>query len=105
MQVGGYQFTDGANVQWRKSTFADGVEVKDLGTANGRSMQLVRYAPGTSFPLHTHGGPEFIYLLEGEAYQQGQRLLPGWAAVAETGTVDENFHSPRGCLFLTVYTE
>jgi anti-sigma factor ChrR (cupin superfamily) len=105
LPVDGYQFTDATNAPWRKSKFAVGVEVKDLGTANGRSMQLVRYAPGTSFPLHTHEGPEFIYLLEGEAYQQGQLLSPGWAAVAATGTVDEHFHSPRGCLFLTVYTE
>ena len=105
MPVDGYQFTDAASVPWRKSRFAAGVEVKDLCAANGRSMQLVRFAPGTSFPIHRHEGPEFLYLLEGEAYQQGQRLLPGWAAVAETGTVDENFHSPGGCLFLTVYTE
>ncbi|HLF11672.1 MAG TPA: cupin domain-containing protein [Gammaproteobacteria bacterium] len=103
--MNGYQFTDADTVAWRRSTFADDVEVKDLGSANGRAMQLVRYAPGASFPLHTHEGPEFIYLLEGEAYQQGQRLLPGWAAVAATGTIDDNFHSPTGCVFLTVYTE
>ena len=103
--MNGYQFTNGQSVTWRGSNSADGVEVKDLGKANGRAMQLVRYAPGASFPLHRHEGPEFIYLLEGEAFQQGQRLSPGWAAVAETGTVDENFHSPKGCLFLTVYTE
>ena len=101
----GYQFIDSARSAWRKSKFADGVQVKYLGTANGRSMQLVRYEAGASFPLHTHEGPEFIYLLEGEAFQQGQRLLPGWATVAATGTVDENFHSPNGCLFLTVYSD
>ena len=101
----GYQFTDSNTTAWRQSTFAEGVEVKDLGAADGREMQLVRFAPGTSFPLHDHGGPEFIYLLDGEAYQQGQQLLPGWAAVASTGTTDDKFHSPTGCLFLTVYSE
>jgi anti-sigma factor ChrR (cupin superfamily) len=103
--MNGYQFNDSAGIAWRKSKFAEGVQVKDLGTANGRSMQLVRYEPGASFPLHTHEGPEFIYLLEGEAFQQGQRLLPGWAAVAATGTVAESFHSPKGCLFLTAYSD
>lgn len=101
----GYQFTDANAVAWRKSKFAEGIDVKDLGGADGRAMQLVRYAPGAAFPLHQHAGPEFIYLLEGEAFQEGQRLLPGWAAVAATDTIDANFHSPRGCVFLTVFTE
>ena len=55
--------------------------------------------------VHTHAGPEFIYLLEGEAIQKGQRLLPGWAATAASGSVDTNFHSPAGCVFLTVYSD
>ena len=101
----GYEFTDANTVAWRKSRIAEGIEVKDLGGTDGRMMQLVRYAPGASFPPHRHAGPEFIYLLEGEAFQAGQRLLPGWAAVAATDTIDENFHSPGGCVFLTVFTE
>jgi anti-sigma factor ChrR (cupin superfamily) len=100
-----YKFNNANNVPWRKSTFAEGIEVKDLGTADGRSMQLVRFAPGASFPLHRHEGPEFIYLLEGVAIQEGQRLSAGWAAVAAMGTTDSNFHSPTGCVFLTVYTD
>jgi anti-sigma factor ChrR (cupin superfamily) len=103
--MGDYQFTDANHTPWRKSTFANGIEVKDLGHANGRSMQLVRFAPGASFPLHTHAGPEFIYLLEGSAIQEGQPLSAGWSAVAATGTTDSNFHSPAGCVFLTVYTD
>ncbi|MBV8653780.1 MAG: cupin domain-containing protein [Alphaproteobacteria bacterium] len=101
----GYQFRDAQSIGWRKSTFAAGIEVKDLGTANGRSMQLVRFAAGASFPLHQHNGPEFIYLLEGDAVQEGQVLSTGWAVVAETGTIDSNFHSPGGCVFLTVYSD
>lgn len=100
-----YQFTNTSTVAWRKSKFAEGVEVKDLGSANGRSMQIVRFAPGTSFPVHTHSGPEFIYLLEGVAFQEGQELSPGWAAVAAAGSIDTKFHSPSGCTFLTVYTD
>jgi anti-sigma factor ChrR (cupin superfamily) len=103
--VSDYQFNDANSIQWRKSTFAEGIEVKDLGTANGRSMQLVRFAPGAAFPLHLHEGPEFIYLLEGSAFQEGQQLSAGWAAVAATGTTDASFHSPAGCVFLTVYTD
>ena len=101
----GYQFTDTSAMHWRASSVAPGVEVKDLGSADGRSMQLVRFAPGTRFPVHVHAGPEFVYLLEGEAFQAGQRLSAGWGAVAATETTDEDFHSPRGCVFLIVYSE
>jgi hypothetical protein len=34
-------FADGESTPWRASVSASGVEVKDLGTANGRAMQLV----------------------------------------------------------------
>jgi anti-sigma factor ChrR (cupin superfamily) len=100
-----YQFHDANTIAWRTSTFAEGVEVKDLGTSDGRPMQLVRFAAGASFPLHKHLGPEFIYLLEGTAIQEGRRLSTSWSAVAATGTIDANFHSPTGCVFLTVYTD
>jgi anti-sigma factor ChrR (cupin superfamily) len=100
-----FLFTDAVSMPWRASAWAEGVEVKDLGTANGRSMQLVRCRPGTIFPTHRHRGPEFIYILEGDAIQNGQRLGPGWAGVAEAGTLDEQFRSETGCVFLIVYSE
>jgi len=103
--MNGYIFADASSIPWRQSSFASGVEVKDLGGSDGRSMQLVRFAAGASFPLHRHGGPEFIYLLEGAAVQEGQLLEAGWASVASTGTTDHEFHSPAGCVFLTVYTD
>jgi anti-sigma factor ChrR (cupin superfamily) len=88
---------------WVQSTCADGVQIKNLGKANERAMQLVRFAPGTVFPAHLHTGPEFIYMLEGEAIQNGQRLLPGWLGIAEAGTVDRDFRSDTGCVFLLLY--
>ncbi len=101
----GFSFVDAAVVPWRQSTLAPRVQVKDLGTANARSMQLVRYEPGTRFPVHKHTGPEFIYVLEGELIQQGHRLGPGWAAIAADGTIDADVRSETGCTFLTVYSE
>jgi anti-sigma factor ChrR (cupin superfamily) len=98
-------FIDGESAPWRASTFAPGVEVKDLGRANGRAMQLVRFPPGTVFPRHTHEGPEFVYILEGEMLQNGQRLSRGWASVSAAGTVDEDVRSETGCVFLLVYSE
>jgi anti-sigma factor ChrR (cupin superfamily) len=100
-----YLFTDATALPWRASASVEGVEVKDLGRANGRAMQLVRCRPGVVFPTHRHAGPEFIYLLQGEAIQHGQRLGPGWAGVSASGTLDEDFRSETGCVFLIVYSE
>jgi hypothetical protein len=46
-----FLFTDVASMPWRASAYVEGVEVIDLGPANGRSMQLVRCRPGTTFPM------------------------------------------------------
>jgi anti-sigma factor ChrR (cupin superfamily) len=100
-----YLFTDTTSLSWRASASVAGVEVKDLGKANGRAMQLVRCQPGVIFPTHRHTGPELLYILDGEAIQHGQRLGPGWAGVAASGTLDEHFRSETGCVFLLVYSE
>ena len=52
----GYYFADTNSIPWRRSAMAEGVEVKDLGTVNGQSMQLVRFAAGNKFPAHVHQG-------------------------------------------------
>ena len=56
-------FVDSSSIPWRKSMFAPGIEVKDLTSSDGLSMQLVRFESVAFFPVHTHTGPEFIYLL------------------------------------------
>ena len=100
-----FSYVNGAAVAWRASTFAAGVEVKDLGAANGRAMQLVRFPPGAIFPPHEHAGPEFVYIIEGELIQNGNRMGRGWASVASAGTVDGDVRSETGCIFLIVYAE
>lgn len=99
-----FTFKDEKDLPWIPSKFADGVEVKNLGKANGRAFQLVRFQPGASYPSHIHSDCEFIYVLEGEVFQNGQRLTAGSYTVASAGTVDETFVSPTGCLFLLFYS-
>ena len=90
------------DLAWRPSTMAAGVFVKDVAVTDGWEMQIVRFEPGARFPIHTHEGPEFVFILEGELVQAGRRLGPGWASVASAGTVDEDVHSEAGCLFVLV---
>ncbi len=100
-----YIVTNSTTLSWQKVASVPGVEVKFLGTANGQTMELFRYAPNTPFPEHVHAGPEFVFLIEGSARLSGQWLEPGWSSVGETGTVDKDFLSgEKGCMFLAVYT-
>lgn len=96
-------FTCHANLPWTPSKYAPGVEVKNLGKANGRAMQLVRFQAGASFPAHLHTDVEFLFMLEGDVFQNGHKLSAGWSAVAPTGTYDTQFTSPSGCTFVLVY--
>lgn len=77
--------------------------MKNLGKANGRAMQLVRFQPGAAFPAHLHTDVEFLFMLEGEAIQNGHKLHAGWSTVAPAGTCDTEFLSPSGCTLLLVY--
>ena len=90
---------------WQKDETVGGVEVKFLGTADGQTMELFRFAPNTPFPEHVHKGPEFVFMVEGRARLSGQWLEPGWSSIGETGTVDSDFLSgEKGCVLLAVYT-
>jgi anti-sigma factor ChrR (cupin superfamily) len=91
-----------ADVPWRPSAVAAGVHVKDLAASDGWQMQPVRCEPGARFPVHTHAGPEFLFILEGELVQGGRRLGPGWASVAGAGSVDDDVRSDTGCVFVLV---
>jgi anti-sigma factor ChrR (cupin superfamily) len=102
-QIPEFIFKDEGDLPWIPSKFADGVEVKNLGKANGRALQLVRFQAGASYPSHVHHDCEFIYVIEGEVFQNGRRLAVGSSTVASTGTLDETFVSPTGCLFLLFY--
>lgn len=96
-------FKNAADVPWIPSKFAEGVAVKNLGKANGRAMQLVRFNAGAVFPSHIHKDCEFLYILEGEVIQNGVRLTAGSSTAAAAGSVDKTFFSPTGCLFLLFY--
>ena len=93
------------SLPWQKMEEFAGVEIKTLGTANGQTMELFRFAPNAPFPEHVHAGPEFVFLMEGRARLSGQWLETGWSSIGEAGTVDSDFLSGEtGCVLLAVYT-
>lgn len=49
----------------------------DLGTTGKEAVQVrVDFAPGTSFPFHSHPGEEIAYVLEGEVQYQLEGQQP-----------------------------
>src|SRR2546428_10537655 len=90
------------NLRWRPSAFASGVFVKDIATTDGWEMQVGRFEPGARFPIHTHERPEFVFILEGELVQAGQRPGPAWASRPRTGSRPEDVHSETGATFRLV---
>jgi anti-sigma factor ChrR (cupin superfamily) len=102
LEPGAFRSVKADDLPWRPSTMAPGVFVKDIAVAGGWEMQIVRFEPGTRFPVHTHEQPEFLFILEGELVQAGRRLGPGWASVASPGSVDADVYSETGCVFVLV---
>lgn len=81
------------------------MDTKFLGSVDGQTMELFRFAPNTAYPEHVHKGPEFVYVIEGSARLSGQWLEAGWSSIGETGSVDSDFLSgEEGCVLLAVYT-
>jgi DNA-directed RNA polymerase specialized sigma24 family protein len=78
---------------------APGIECKLLATDTERHRvsMLVRLAPDADYPAHTHSGTEELYLLDGELWIDGRKLVPGDYNYGAPGTGDERVWSETGC--------
>jgi anti-sigma factor ChrR (cupin superfamily) len=85
------------DLPWEPSP-APGVERRCLvrDEALGVATSIVRYAPGASFPAHTHPGGEEILVLEGTfADENGQ--YPAGAYLRNPPGSRHHPYSPDGC--------
>lgn len=88
---------------WQEPEWEDaapGISVKLLATdaKKHRVSMLVRLAPGTDYPPHTHAGVEELHLLQGELRIDTRKLLPGDYNRAELGTSDKRVWTETGCM-------
>jgi hypothetical protein len=88
--------------QWSEPEWeevAPGISCKLLATDSEehRVSMLVRLAPGTDYPPHTHAGVEELHLLDGELWIDDRKLYPGDYNRAEPGTRDARVWSETGC--------
>lgn len=89
-------------LDWKPSTFAKDLSVKDIAIAGGLEMQFVRMEAGAKIPVHTHELPEFIYILEGELIVSDKVLNKGCVSIAAPGSQHVDVHTVHGCTFLLV---
>ncbi len=91
----------GADLDWQPSPMA-GVERRMLdriGNEKARATSIVRYAPGSHFSAHTHGGGEEFLVLEG-VFQDEHGDYPAGSYVRNP---PESSHKPGaevGCVIL-----
>jgi anti-sigma factor ChrR (cupin superfamily) len=78
---------------------APGISCKLLATDHQNHVvsMLVRLAPRTNYPPHTHAGTEELHLLDGELWINDRELFPGDYNRAESGTSDARVWSETGC--------
>ena len=86
-----------AEPEWNE--VAPGIFCQLLATDSGRDIvsMLVRLAPGTDYPPHSHAGVEELHLLDGELWIDDRKLHPGDYNRAEPGTADKRVWSETGC--------
>jgi anti-sigma factor ChrR (cupin superfamily) len=83
--------------EWK--VVAPGIACKVLATDSEKDTvsMLVRLAPNTNYPPHTHAGREELHLLEGELWIGDRKLHAGDYNRAEAGTSDIRVWSETGC--------
>ena len=69
------------------------------------TTRLVRFAPGTSYPTHRHGGTEEIFVLEGSVSVNGVTLKAGDYCRSEAGTEEFGTFSGDGALAIVVSSD
>jgi anti-sigma factor ChrR (cupin superfamily) len=94
-----------ATPAWREPEWevvAPGIECKLLANEPDRVSMLVRLAPNTEYPPHSHAGVEELHLLDGELWIDERKLHPGDYNRAEPGTADQRVWSETGCTCVLV---
>lgn len=90
-----------AQIAWTPSPMP-GVERRMLDRIGGevaRATSIVRYAPGSRFPAHTHGGGEEFLVLEG-VFQDERGDYPAGTYVRNPPTSRHTPGAAAGCVIL-----
>jgi quercetin dioxygenase-like cupin family protein len=87
-----------ATAEWEE--VAPGITCRLLATdqETGRVSMLVRLAPGTEYPPHTHAIVEELHMLEGDLLVDDKKLQAGDYLRSDPGTTDRRVWTENGCM-------
>lgn len=74
-----------------------------LGEERARATSIVRYAPGSQFPAHSHPGGEEILVLSG-TFSEGEQHYPaGWYLRSPPGSSHQPYSDEGATLFVKLW--
>lgn len=80
------------------------VKLLSMNQQRGYAVALGKLDPNTSYPAHTHQGPEEVLVLTGDLWIGETRLAAGDFHHADAGSKHDINHSETGCTILIVLT-
>ncbi len=92
----------GDDPEWKDVAPGLSCKILSIDSAESRITMLVRLAPGTDYPPHTHCGVEELHLLDGELWIDDRKLRAGDYNRAEPGTTDLRVWSETGCTCILI---
>jgi quercetin dioxygenase-like cupin family protein len=101
--IGGSTYVKPQDMDWVPTRFA-GVSIKVLyeDKEKGEMTCLLKWAPGTSLPMHKHPEIEQTYVLEGSLYDHDGICRAGEYVWRRVGSFHET-HSDEGAVLLAIY--
>jgi quercetin dioxygenase-like cupin family protein len=90
--------TPPGDAEWEE--VAPGITCRLLSTDldTGRVSMLVRLAPGTEYPPHTHAIVEELHMLDGDLMVDDKKLHAGDYLRSQPGTSDHRVWTEHGCM-------
>ena len=98
--------TRSSRLDWTATPIA-GIEEKVIARDEQRGVttRLIRFAAGTRYPNHRHGGTEEIFVLEGSISVNGVLLTSGDYCRSEAGTEERGTVSETGGLAIVISSD
>jgi quercetin dioxygenase-like cupin family protein len=95
-----------ADVPWMPAA-PPGLDFKVLhrDDARGYTTRLLRFAPGSSYPSHRHGGVEEVFIVSGSVVLNGVTLRAGDYCRSEAGTTETAAFSAEGGMAIIVSSD